>query len=84
MGSISCLFLEKLTESLKGEIPNYDCPYSGSECSVTGNIPELVKHLKDDHNVDMHDGYNFSQDYTQQQSHYQVENATRMLQVINI
>ncbi|KAI3926919.1 hypothetical protein MKX01_032834 [Papaver californicum] len=29
----------------------YNCPYAGSECSVTGDIPILVGHLKDDHKV---------------------------------
>ncbi|XWS59276.1 hypothetical protein CRYUN_Cryun08bG0107500 [Craigia yunnanensis] len=26
----------------------YNCPYAGSECSFTGDIPTLVAHLKDD------------------------------------
>ncbi|KAK6117694.1 hypothetical protein DH2020_048546 [Rehmannia glutinosa] len=32
----------------------YGCPYAGSECAVTGDIPYLVTHLRDDHKVDMH------------------------------
>ncbi|PWA71769.1 Seven-in-absentia protein, sina [Artemisia annua] len=32
------------------ELP-YECPHSGFKCSVIGNISELAKHLKDDHNV---------------------------------
>jgi len=34
----------------------YNCPYAGSECSVTGDIQTLVAHLRDDHKVDMHTG----------------------------
>ncbi|URD73244.1 E3 ubiquitin-protein ligase [Musa troglodytarum] len=34
----------------------YNCPYAGSECSVVGDIPFLVTHLRDDHKVDMHTG----------------------------
>ena len=30
------------------------------ECSVTGDIPSLVEHLKDDHKVDMHSGCTFN------------------------
>ncbi|KAH1039161.1 hypothetical protein J1N35_040904 [Gossypium stocksii] len=29
----------------------YKCPYAASDCSVTGDIPTLVAHLKDDHKV---------------------------------
>ncbi|KAL6132458.1 hypothetical protein ACLB2K_064701 [Fragaria x ananassa] len=29
----------------------YNCPYAGSDCSVVGDIPFLVAHLRDDHKV---------------------------------
>ncbi|KAK2993883.1 hypothetical protein RJ640_003995 [Escallonia rubra] len=29
----------------------YNCPYAGSECSVVGDIPYLVSHLRDDHKI---------------------------------
>ncbi|KAK4834609.1 hypothetical protein QYF36_025508 [Acer negundo] len=60
----------------------YNCPYAGSECSVTGDIPTLVAHLKDDHKVDMHDGCTFNHRYVKSNPH-EVENATWMLTVFN-
>ncbi|KAL8150376.1 hypothetical protein V2J09_020184 [Rumex salicifolius] len=41
----------------------YNCPYAGSECSVVGDIPLLVSHLRDDHKVDMHTGSTFNHRY---------------------
>ena len=38
------------------ELP-YECPHSGFQCSVIGNISELAKHLKDDHNVPQSDHF---------------------------
>ena len=58
----------------------YNCPYAGSECSVTGDIPTLVAHLKDDHKVDMHDGCTFNHRYVKSNPH-EVENAIWMLTV---
>lgn len=58
----------------------YNCPYAGSECSVTGDIPTLVAHLKDDHQVDMHDGCTFNHRYVKSDPN-EVENATWMLTV---
>uniref|UniRef100_A0A6N2M6U4 RING-type E3 ubiquitin transferase n=1 Tax=Salix viminalis TaxID=40686 RepID=A0A6N2M6U4_SALVM len=43
----------------------YNCPYAGAECSVTGDISLLIKHLKNDHKVDMHDGCTFNHRYVQ-------------------
>ncbi|CAH8269001.1 unnamed protein product [Arabidopsis lyrata] len=60
----------------------YTCPYAGSECAVTGDIPTLVVHLKDDHKVDMHDGCTFNHRYVKSNPH-EVENATWMLTVFN-
>ncbi|KAK2989171.1 hypothetical protein RJ639_013315 [Escallonia herrerae] len=60
----------------------YSCPYAGSECSVLGDIPTLVGHLKDDHSVDMHDGCTFNHRYVKANPH-EVENATWMLTVFN-
>lgn len=58
----------------------YSCPYAGSECSVIGDVPFLVSHLKDDHKVDMHSGSTFNHRYVKSNPH-EVENATWMLTV---
>lgn len=60
----------------------YNCPYAGSECSVTGDIPYLVSHLRDDHKVDMHTGCTFNHRYVKSNPR-EVENATWMLTVCN-
>ncbi|URD83727.1 hypothetical protein MUK42_02171 [Musa troglodytarum] len=60
----------------------YNCPYAGSECPVTGDIPMLVAHLKNDHKVDMHDGCTFNHRYVKPNPH-EVENATWMLTVFS-
>uniref|UniRef100_A0A7N0UHA7 RING-type E3 ubiquitin transferase n=1 Tax=Kalanchoe fedtschenkoi TaxID=63787 RepID=A0A7N0UHA7_KALFE len=60
----------------------YSCPYAGSECDMTGDIPFLVTHLKDDHKVDMHDGCTFNHRYVKSNPQ-EVENATWMLTVFN-
>ncbi|XP_011075097.1 E3 ubiquitin-protein ligase SINAT2 [Sesamum indicum] len=60
----------------------YTCPYASSECSVTGDIPFLVAHLKEDHSVDMHDGCTFNHRYVKSNPR-EVENATWMLTVFN-
>nr|DAD36479.1 TPA_asm: hypothetical protein HUJ06_007120 [Nelumbo nucifera] len=60
----------------------YNCPYAGSECLVTGDIPTLVAHLKNDHKVDMHDGCTFNHRYVKSNPQ-EVENATWMLTVFN-
>ncbi|XP_031280668.1 E3 ubiquitin-protein ligase DIS1-like isoform X1 [Pistacia vera] len=60
----------------------YNCPYAGSECTVMGDIPYLVSHLKDDHKVDMHNGSTFNHRYVKANPH-EVENATWMLTVFS-
>ncbi|KAH9740821.1 E3 ubiquitin-protein ligase SINAT2 [Citrus sinensis] len=60
----------------------YNCPYAGAECSVTGDIPLLVRHLKNDHKVDMHDGSTFNHRYVKANA-LEIENATWMLTVFN-
>ncbi|CAM0880567.1 unnamed protein product [Alopecurus aequalis] len=60
----------------------YSCPYAGSECSVTGDIPYLVNHLRDDHKVDMHSGCTFNHRYVKSNPR-EVENATWMLTVFH-
>ncbi|PWA60580.1 hypothetical protein CTI12_AA365040 [Artemisia annua] len=60
----------------------YNCPYAGTECNVTGDIPFLVAHLKADHNVDMHDGSTFNHRYVKPNPH-EIENATWMLTIFN-
>lgn len=59
----------------------YNCPYAGSECTVIGDIPFLVAHLKDDHKVDMHNGSTFNHRYVKSNPQ-EVENATWMLTVL--
>lgn len=58
----------------------YNCPYAGSDCSVVGDIPYLVAHLRDDHKVDMHAGCTFNHRYVKSNPR-EVENATWMLTV---
>ena len=53
MGTIRCLALEKVAKPL--EVP-YDCPRHVYGCRTTGNIPELITHLKNGHNAIMYDG----------------------------
>ncbi|KAF7836179.1 E3 ubiquitin-protein ligase DIS1-like isoform X2 [Senna tora] len=60
----------------------YNCPYAGSECTVIGDIPYLVAHLKDDHKVDMHSGSTFNHRYVKSNPQ-EVENATWMLTVFS-
>ncbi|CAA3010562.1 E3 ubiquitin- ligase SINAT3-like [Olea europaea subsp. europaea] len=61
----------------------YNCPYAGSECSVTGDIPLLVAHLRDEHKVDMHTGCTFNHRYVKSNPR-EVENATWMLTVSSV
>ncbi|KAK4836174.1 hypothetical protein QYF36_019480 [Acer negundo] len=60
----------------------YNCPYAGSDCSVVGDIPFLVDHLRDDHKVDMHTGCTFNHRYVKSNPR-EVENATWMLTVFH-
>ncbi|OIW04588.1 hypothetical protein TanjilG_18065 [Lupinus angustifolius] len=60
----------------------YNCPYTGSDCSVVGDIPYLVTHLRDDHRVDMHSGCTFNHRYVKSNP-MEVENATWMLTVFH-
>ncbi|KAJ8500513.1 hypothetical protein OPV22_011065 [Ensete ventricosum] len=76
LGNIRCLALEKCI------FRPYNCPYAGSECTVVGDIPYLVTHLKDDHKVDMHNGSSFNHRYVKSNPH-EVENATWMLTVFS-
>ncbi|XP_071697415.1 E3 ubiquitin-protein ligase SINAT2-like [Rutidosis leptorrhynchoides] len=86
IGSIRCLALEKVAEPLSLSKPYelaYDCPYSGSKCSIKGSITRLVTHLKDDHNVDNFDmsrGSVFEYSYVQLQ---EKDNVKGMLLVCN-
>ncbi|KAG9132974.1 hypothetical protein Leryth_015361 [Lithospermum erythrorhizon] len=60
----------------------YSCPFPGSKCSVSGDIATLVDHLKDDHQVDLHDGCTFNHRYVKS-DHNEVDNATWMITVFN-
>jgi E3 ubiquitin-protein ligase SIAH1 len=71
----------KLKHESQCQYRPYTCPYAGSECTVVGDIPYLVNHLKDDHKVDMHSGSTFNHRYVKSNPH-EVENATWMLTVM--
>nr|GEW32149.1 hypothetical protein [Tanacetum cinerariifolium] len=59
MGSIRCLALEKVIETVIKS--PYNWPYAYSKCSVTGNIPELVTHLKKTITMlSFYDGFEFT------------------------
>lgn len=73
-------YYSKLKHESQCSFRPYNCPYAGSECSVIGDIPFLVSHLKDDHKVDMHSGSTFNHRYVKSNPH-EVENATWMLTV---
>ncbi|KAH1064411.1 hypothetical protein J1N35_029398 [Gossypium stocksii] len=87
LGNIRCLALEKVAASLEllckyQSFGPYSCPYAGSECTVIGDIPYLVAHLKYDHKVDMHNGSTFNHRYVKSNPH-EVKNATWMLTVFS-
>jgi len=75
-------YYSKLKHEQQCRYRPYNCPYAGSDCAVTGDIPMLVTHLKNDHKVDMHDGYTFNHRYVKSNPQ-EVENATWMLTVFN-
>lgn len=73
-------YYSKLKHEARCNFRPYNCPYAGSECSVVGEIPFLVAHLRDDHKVDMHTGCTFNHRYVKSNPR-EVENATWMLTV---
>lgn len=73
-------YYSKLKHEAACNFRPYTCPYAGSECSVVGDIPYLVAHLRDDHKVDMHSGCTFNHRYVKSNPR-DVENATWMLTV---
>lgn len=73
-------YYSKLKHESQCNFRPYSCPYAGSECSVVGDIPFLVSHLRDDHKVDMHSGCTFNHRYVKSNPR-EVENATWMLTV---
>lgn len=73
-------YYSKLKHEAACNFRPYTCPYAGSECSVVGDIPYLVTHLRDDHKVDMHSGCTFNHRYVKSNPR-DVENATWMLTV---
>ncbi|KAL3616343.1 E3 ubiquitin-protein ligase sinat2 [Castilleja foliolosa] len=60
----------------------YCCPYAGSVCHFSGDIPFLVAHLQHDHKVDMHNGCTFNHRYVKSNPQ-NIENATWMLTLFN-
>ncbi|XP_009380585.1 E3 ubiquitin-protein ligase SINAT4-like isoform X2 [Musa acuminata AAA Group] len=75
-------YYSKLKHEAQCNFRPYNCPYAGSECSVVGDIPFLVAHLRDDHKVDMHIGSTFNHRYVKSNPR-EVENATWMLTVFH-
>ncbi|TXG63034.1 hypothetical protein EZV62_010028 [Acer yangbiense] len=75
-------YYSKLKHEAVCNLRPYNCPYAGSECSVVGDIPFLVSHLRDDHKVDMHSGCTFNHRYVKSNPR-EVENATWMLTVFH-
>uniref|UniRef100_A0A453S8T3 RING-type E3 ubiquitin transferase n=1 Tax=Aegilops tauschii subsp. strangulata TaxID=200361 RepID=A0A453S8T3_AEGTS len=75
-------YYSKLKHESQCNFRPYSCPYAGSECSVVGDIPFLVSHLRDDHKVDMHSGCTFNHRYVKSNPR-EVENATWMLTVFH-
>lgn len=73
-------YYSKLKHEVMCTFRPYNCPYAGSDCSVVGDIPYLVAHLRDDHKVDMHTGCTFNHRYVKSNPR-EVENATWMLTV---
>ncbi len=73
-------YYSKLKHESQCTFRPYNCPYAGSECSVTGDIAWLVAHLRDEHKVDMHNGCTFNHRYVKSNPQ-EVENATWMLTV---
>ncbi|KAJ0249343.1 inactive E3 ubiquitin-protein ligase SINAT6 [Hirschfeldia incana] len=70
-----------------GELNNdkgkpYNCPYSGSKCTVTGDVQWLLQHLKNDHHVEMHDGRSFSHRYVHHNPKH-LHHATWMLTLLD-
>lgn len=60
----------------------YNCPYAGSECTISGSISFLISHLREKHEVDMHYSSTFNHRYVKSNPH-EVDNATWMLTVFN-
>ncbi|RWW82855.1 hypothetical protein BHE74_00008658 [Ensete ventricosum] len=46
-------YYSKLKHEAQCNFRPYNCPYAGSECSVVGDVPFLVAHLRDDHKLGM-------------------------------
>lgn len=70
-----------------GEVNNdkekpYNCPYSGSKCTATGDIRWLLQHLRNDHHVEMHDGRSFSHRYVHHNPKH-LHHATWMLTLLD-
>ncbi|KAF8403405.1 hypothetical protein HHK36_011507 [Tetracentron sinense] len=44
----------------------YSCPHPGSECSIMGDVPNLLAHLRESHKVDLQTGSTFNHRYVKQ------------------
>ncbi|XXG42518.1 hypothetical protein AAC387_Pa01g2783 [Persea americana] len=60
----------------------YSCPHPGSDCSVTGDIPNLLAHLRENHKVDLQTGCTFNHRYVKQDP-CSVDNVSWTLTLFN-
>ncbi|KAF8395495.1 hypothetical protein HHK36_019441 [Tetracentron sinense] len=44
----------------------YSCPHPGSDCSIMGDVPTLLAHLRESHKVDLQTGSTFNHRYVKQ------------------
>ncbi|KAG6529885.1 putative E3 ubiquitin-protein ligase SINAT1 [Zingiber officinale] len=60
----------------------YACPHPGSDCPFTGDIHELMSHLKQCHKLDLQAGSTFNHRYVKQDPH-SVDNCSWTLTLFN-
>ncbi|KAG6471102.1 hypothetical protein ZIOFF_072199 [Zingiber officinale] len=77
IGQIHCLALEKLAASL-----HLPCSYHHLDCPFTGDIHELMSHLKQCHKLDLQAGSTFNHRYVKQDPH-SVGNCSWTLTLFN-
>lgn len=73
-------YYDRLRHEHQCKFRPYNCPYAGSDCTVTGDISTLMAHLTNDHKVDLHVGCTFNHRYVKSNP-LEVQNATWMLTV---
>ncbi|KAG2315670.1 hypothetical protein Bca52824_018792 [Brassica carinata] len=78
----SAIYCSNTREVIIDKKKPYNCPYSGSKCTVTGDIQWLLQHLMNDHQVEMHDGRCFSHRYVHHNPKH-LHHATWMLTLLD-